>query len=106
MPEISSSVDDSSVIVSIPPGATTIADVGIYFSKKGAVGVTIRDGEELKIGETIMYQSNGTWKSRTVDSIQKDRISIDIATSGQIVGIFIGEPVDVGSVIYCLPPPQ
>ncbi len=99
----SSNAGESSAIECLPPGSVAVADAGDNFPKHGAVGATIREGEELKIGDSIMYRSNGTWKNRVVDSIQLNHVPIKTAIPGEPVGIYIGEEVDEGAVIYRLP---
>ena len=98
----SSDADKSPAIECLQPGSVAVADVGDNFPKYGAVGAKIREGEELKIGDSIMHRSNGTWKNRVVNSIQLNHVPIETAIPGEPVGIHIGEEVDEGTVIYRL----
>ena len=109
MPE-PNAAEGSQPIPCLPPGAVMVADVLGYYSQIKVARVKVREGEgnDLMIGDTIMYdrgddRGGDKWKKRIVDSIQENHNSIDIARVGMEVGIYIGEPVRPGSVIYRLP---
>jgi translation initiation factor IF-2 len=76
-----------------------IGTVFTYFSKIGVAGIRITDGE-LNVGDTISIEGHTTNFTQKVGSMQMDHGPVEIAKSGDEVGIQVDEKVRNHDVVY------
>ncbi|MFH1749806.1 MAG: hypothetical protein ABH837_02870 [bacterium] len=95
---------DPSGIPGLPEGTSPVAKVTKNFLGLKVAGVQILTGAELREGDTIFFirEDTGDWDSRIVDSIERNRRKIKVASAGELVGVFIGTAVKNKSTIHCL----
>ncbi|MFQ5528572.1 MAG: EF-Tu/IF-2/RF-3 family GTPase [Thermoanaerobaculia bacterium] len=68
-------------------------EVGVvthYFGKISVAGIEISAGQ-LKVGDTIHIRGHTSDFTQTVDSMQVDNQSVEVATPGQLIGIKVVE---------------
>lgn len=69
-----------------------------YFAKPGVAGIRLQ--EELKVGDKISIEGHTTNFEQTVDSMQIDRDSVEVAKEGDEIGIKVKERVRPNDVVY------
>ncbi len=75
--------------------------VGIISHYFGQINVAVVDlSGELKVGDSIRVKGATTDFEMEVDSMQIDKQSVNEASSGQSIGLKIGEKVRVGDEVY------
>jgi len=57
---------------------------------------------ELKKGDIIHMKGHTTNFKQTVDSIQIDRVPVDVARRGEEIGIKVKDRVRIGDIVYKL----
>ncbi len=74
-----------------------------YFSKAGAAAVEL-EGENLKIGDAVIFRGHSTDFSQTIDSMQIDNQPIEEARPGDSVGIKVKERVRPNDEVILVTP--
>ena len=67
-----------------------VGQVTHYFGKANVAAVKITEGE-LKVGDTIHFVGHTSDFTQTVDSMQVDRASVEVAKVGDEIGIQVIE---------------
>ena len=98
-------MSEPSGIPGLPEGTFPVAEVTKNFRDLKVAGVKILPGAELKKGDKIFFirEDTGDWDSRIADSIERKNEKIEVASAGELVGVFIGTAVENRSTIHCLP---
>jgi putative protease len=77
--------------------------IGIISHYFGQISVAVIDlSGELKVGDSIRVKGATTDFEMEVDSMQIDKQPVNEASSGQSIGLKIGEKVRVGDEVYKL----
>jgi putative protease len=76
-----------------------IAVVTHYFPKAGAAAVRILSGE-IKMGDKLLFQSKTASFIQQVNSLQINRIPIEVGRRGEEVGLKVKKTVHEGDKIY------
>lgn len=76
-----------------------IGHVTDYFGKIGVAAIEITD-DSLAIGNNIKIKGATTDFTQTVDSMQKDKMSIQIAKKGDTIGIKVKDKVRHNDKVY------
>ena len=69
------------------------AKIGVvthYFGKIGVAAVEITDGE-LRVGDTIHVKGHTSDFTQSIDSMQIEHGSVDVARAGESVGLTVAE---------------
>jgi translation elongation factor EF-Tu-like GTPase len=74
-----------------------------YFGKIGVAALKITDGE-LKVGDTIHIKGHASDFTQTVDSMQVEHESVDVARAGDEVGMKTAEYVREDDSVYRVMP--
>jgi translation elongation factor EF-Tu-like GTPase len=74
-----------------------------YFGKIGVAALKITDGE-LKVGDTIHIKGHTSDFTQTVDSMQVEHESVDVARAGDEVGMKTAEYVREDDSVYRVMP--
>ena len=74
-----------------------------YFGKIGVAALKITDGE-LKVGDTIHIKGHTSDFTQTVDSMQAEHESVDVARTGDEIGIKAAEYVREHDSVYRVMP--
>jgi putative protease len=69
-----------------------IGHVSNYFSKLSVAAINITDGT-IKVGDTIHFKGSVTDFEERVESMQIDRSPVDIAQSGDSIGLKVSQKV-------------
>lgn len=72
-----------------------------YFARIGVAAIKITDGE-LKIGDRIKIKGHSTDLEETIESLQVEHNSVEIATPGMDVGLKVKDRVREHDVVYLL----
>ena len=72
-------------------GKKLLGKITHYFSKIGVAIVKVEN--TIKVGDRILIEGGGKSFEQTVDSMQVDKDSIQVAKKGQEVGLKLIEPV-------------
>ena len=80
-------------------GESKIGEVVKFFAKPSVAAVVITDGT-LRAGDTLHFKGHTTDFSLSVDSMQVDNQPIEVAKTGDDVGIKVPERVRPGDVAY------
>ncbi len=67
-----------------------IGTITHYFGHLNVAAMEITDGE-LRVGDTIHIKGHTSDFTQTVDSIEKEHESIDVARPGDVVGLKVNE---------------
>jgi putative protease len=70
-----------------------------YFGKLGVAAIDITDGE-LHVGDTIHITGHTSDFTQTVDSMQAEHDSVEVAKPGDSVGIRVGEHAREHDEVY------
>jgi putative protease len=70
-----------------------------YFGKIGVAALDITDGE-LKVGDTIHIKGHTSDFTQTVESMQVEHQSVDVARKGDEVGLKTAEYVRENDAVY------
>jgi translation elongation factor EF-1alpha len=76
-----------------------IGRVTHYFGKLGVAAITITEGE-LRVGESIHIKGHTTDLTMTVESMQIEHDSIELAKPGDEIGLRVSEHVREHDVVY------
>ena len=76
-----------------------IGKVTHYFGKIGVAAIEITDGT-LSVGDTILVKGHTSDFSLTVDSMQIDGQSVELAAAGQSIGIKVPEHAREHDLVY------
>jgi len=82
-----------------------IGSVTHYFGKIGVAALKITDGE-LKVGDTIHIKGHTSDFTQTVDSMQVEHGSVDVARAGDEVGMKTAEYVREHDAVYKVTPDE
>ena len=74
-----------------------------YFGKIGVAALKITDGE-LKVGDTIHIKGHTSDFTQTVDSMEVEHESVDVARAGDEVGMKTAEYVREDDSVYRVMP--
>lgn len=75
-----------------------IGKVTHYFGK---IGVAVLElSSDLKVGDTIHIKGHSEDFTQTVDSMQIEHESIEVATAGQSIGMKVSQKVHEGDIVY------
>ena len=70
-----------------------------YFDKIAVAVLEVTQGE-VKVGDTIQIGEDGLGFSQTVDSMQVDHASVNVAKAGDEVGLKVIQEVKKGDNVY------
>ncbi len=76
-----------------------IGTVTHYFGHLGVAAISMTDGE-LRAGDTIHVKGHTSDFQQSVESIQKEHQSIEVARKGDEIGIKVKEHARVGDVVF------
>lgn len=76
-----------------------IGKVVKFFAKPSVAAVEISSGT-LRVGDTIHIKGHTTDLEETVDSMQIEKESIEVANPGQLVGIKVKDRVREGDKVF------
>lgn len=76
-----------------------IGRVTHYFGKLGVAAITITEGE-LRVGESIHIKGHTTDLTMTVESMQVEHDSIELAKPGDEIGLRVSEHVREHDAVY------
>ena len=82
-----------------------IGAVTHYFGKIGVAALKITDGE-LRVGDTIHVKGHTSDFTQTVDSMQVENESIEVARVGDEIGMKIAEYVRENDAVYKVTPDE
>jgi putative protease len=74
-----------------------------YFGKIGVAAVMITDGE-LKVGDTIRVKGHTSDFTQTVDSMQVEHASVEVARKGDEIGLKAAEYAREHDAVYKVMP--
>ena len=74
-----------------------------YFGKIGVAALKITDGE-LEVGDTIHIKGHTSDFTQTVDSMQVEHGSVDVARAGDEIGMKTAEYVRENDTVYRVMP--
>ncbi|UCE37916.1 MAG: translation elongation factor-like protein [Thermoplasmata archaeon] len=78
-----------------------IGHVFKFFAKPCVAAINITSGE-LKVGDTIQIKGETTDFTQKIDSMEIDKVKIEVATAGQGVGIQVKDRVRPNDKVYKL----
>jgi putative protease len=79
-----------------------IGEVTHYFPHVNAAAVKLlKDG--LKIGDEVYIKGHTSDFKETVESMQLDRVPIDVGRKGQEIGLLVKSRVRIGDTVYRMP---
>lgn len=81
-----------------------MADKGLgvithYYDKIGVAVLEVKNGE-VKVGDEIKVTGHGADFSQTVEEMQLEHESVEVAKKGQAVGLKVKEKVHEGTKVY------
>ncbi|HOK57065.1 MAG TPA: hypothetical protein PKV21_08180 [bacterium] len=76
-----------------------IGKVSHYYTKIGVAAIKVVN-DELKKGDTIHIKGHTTDLIQTVESMQKEHEIIDMAKTGDDIGIKVNAHVREGDIVY------
>lgn len=79
-------------------GETEIGRVSDYFEHVGVIVVTLN--VDLKVGDKIRIVGADGAFEQDVESMQINRVSVEEAEQGDMVGIKVNSRVKKGSIVY------
>jgi len=82
-----------------------IGTITHYFGKIGVATVKITDGE-LKVGDTIHFKGHTSDFTQTVDSMQIEHESVEVARTGDEIGLKAAEYVREHDAVYKVTPAE
>jgi len=85
---------------SLPEEGKLIGKIAHYFDHISVAVIDLSDA--LKSGDTIRITGGETDFSQGVDSMEIDRKKVDVAKSGDSVGLKVSQKVRVGYKVYKL----
>jgi len=74
-----------------------------YFGKIGVAALEVTEGE-LRIGDTIRIKGRTSDFTQTVDSMQVEHESVEVARKGDEVGLKVAEYVRENDAVYKVTP--
>jgi putative protease len=74
-----------------------------YFGKIGVASLKITDGE-LKVGDTIHVKGHTSDFTQTVDSMEVEHESVEVARPGDEIGLKVAEFVREHDVVFKVTP--
>ncbi len=89
----------------MPEESTTIEGekIGTISHYFGQIGVAVIDlTGELKVGDKIRIKGATTDLEQEVNSMQIDKQPVNEASSGQSIGLKVGEKIRIGDEVYRL----
>ena len=78
-----------------------LGEISNYFKNISVAAFVITNGE-LKVGDNIQIKGNTTDFTVKVESIQLDHKSIEVAKSGDDIGIKVDQKVRRGDKVYLI----
>jgi translation elongation factor EF-Tu-like GTPase len=76
-----------------------IGNVFNFFAKPSVAAINITSGE-LRVGDTIRIKGETTDITQKIESMEIDRVKVEVATAGQGVGIKVPERVRPHDKVY------
>ncbi len=76
-----------------------IGNVFNFFAKPSVAAINITSGE-LRVGDTIRIMGETTDLTQKIESMEIDRVKVEVATAGQGVGIKVSERVRPHDKVY------
>jgi len=73
-----------------------------FFTNINVAAIKITDGE-LKIGDTIHFVGAHTDFTHTIDHMEINRIPVEIAKTGDAIGIKVKDKVREHDIVYKIP---
>ena len=73
-----------------------------FFTNINVAAIKITDGE-LKIGDTIHFVGAHTDFTHTIDHMEINRITVEIAKTGDAIGIKVKDKVREHDIVYKIP---
>jgi len=79
-------------------GLIEIGRITHYYSKIGVAVIYLKG--QLKIGDTIVVKGSTTSLEQTVDSMEMEHANVEMAASGQSVGLKVQGKVRENDIVY------
>ena len=78
-----------------------IGEVFNFFAKPSVAAIRITSGE-VKVGDTILIEGKTTNLTQKIESMEIDRVKVQVARAGQGIGIKVLERVRPNDKVYKL----